>query len=296
MPTAEMPTPAARRRGFLAGAVIGAHLAARTRHAAPEAIRVALEAGPLPLVPPDGRREAAIALGDALLEELLGGGVDLHRLARRWITWWEADGLGADPALVEALTWLRETDAPAPTLATRGPAALAATLPAALASASPRAMTAGAFHAARLVDPDPGQCLAAVAMVVAAARLLDGTRDLIPELLALLRANRASTELYDRFAAIARDPRDEPPMPRGTTVAVVDAAVWALWQAQHRNRAVEALTAMVAAGDVNVTAGAVLGALLGARDGIDNWPIAWRDGAGEDVALRLALADRLGAD
>jgi ADP-ribosylglycohydrolase len=292
--TAPQLTALVRRRGFLVGAVIGAALANRTRRAGPDAIRAALEAGPVPLPPPAGRRDAPIALGDGLLEELLGGGVDLKRLAGRWIRWWQDDGHGADPALVEALTWLRDTDAPPPSLATTGPAALAAALPAGLASASPRAMTAGAFHTARLLDPAPDHCLAAVAIVVAAARLLEGSRDILPEVLALLRANQAPATLFERFVAIPRDPNSEPAVPRGATAGAIDVAVWTLWQAHHRPRAVEALTAMVAAGDVNPTAGAVLGALLGARDGVERWPETWHHGAGDEVVLREALAARLG--
>lgn len=53
---------------------------------------------------------------------------------------------------------------------------------------------------------------------------------------------------------------------------------------------------MVALGGVASSVGAVLGALVGARDGVDHWPGPWRDGAGEDVALRLALAERLAVD
>ncbi len=194
-----------------------------------------------------------------------------------------------------ALTWLRDTDAPPPSLAVPGASALAAALPAALTAASPRTMTAGAFHTARLLDPDPDACLAAVAVVVAAARLLEGSRDLLPEVLGLLRANQAPAPLFDRFLAIPRDPRAEPPIPRGATAGAVDVAVWVLWQVHHRPRSAEALTAMVASGDVNATAGALAGALFGARDGLDGWPATWRDGAGADVILREALAERLGA-
>ncbi len=271
--------PAARRRGFLLGAPVGVALAHRRTDASP----------------PPGRRDAVVALGDGLLEELLSGGVDLRRLARRWVAWWESDGFGADPALVEALTWLRDTDAPPSRLASRGPAAIVAALPAALASASPRTMTSGAFHTARLVDPDPDACLAAVAVVVAAARLLDGSRDVIPEVLTLLRTNGAGGALLDRFVAIVRDPRDAPPIPEGPAVAAVDAAVAVLWTVHHQADPRVAIERLLTPPAPNAAVVATAASLLGARDGVDRWPREWLAAAGEEAALREALARRLDA-
>ncbi len=284
----DAPPLDARREGFLAGAVIGAALAARTAAGDATTNRGAMD----PLSPP-GRRHAAVALGAGLLEALPSGGVDLRRLAGRWVEWSRSDGHGADPALVQALDHLAEFDAPAPALAHAGAAAVAAALPAALAAASPRAMVSGAFHTARLVDPDPAGGLAAVAVVVAAARLLEGSRDFLPDVLGLLRANNADEEFFARFRAIAADPRNEPPRPTGTSVRASVVAVWVLWQVQHRPRGVEALRALGTHRDLNGYAGAALGALLGARDGIADWPREWIDGAGEDVVLRCAAAGRL---
>lgn len=268
----DAPPLEARREGFLVGAAVGA-------------ARVA--------VPPAGRRHAAIALGDGLLEELLAGGVDLRRLAGRWQAWYRDDGYGADPALVEALEHLERFEAPPQALGHTGPAALAAALPAALAAASPRSMVTGAFHTARLVDPDPASGLAAVATVVAAARLLEGSRDLMPDVLALLTANHAPDELTQRFRAIAADPRREPAPPLGTDCRASVVAVWSLWQVQHRPRSVEVLEGLADRTDLNPTAAAVLGALLGARDGLAAWPAPWLDRAGEDGLLRRAVAARL---
>jgi ADP-ribosylglycohydrolase len=234
-----------------------------------------------------------VALGDALIEELLSGGVDLRRLASRWVQWWREDGLDADAALAESLAHLEEFEAPPERLQGSGPAALLAALPAALAAASPRTMVSGAFHTARLVDPDPESGLAAVTLVLAAARFLEGSRDFLPDVLSLLRSNNAAEAMIDRFADIARDPRATPAPPRGADAPALEVTLWALRIAQHRPRSVEALTAMVAAGGVGVSAGAVLGALLGARDGIEEWPQVWREEAGEDVRLRVMLAQRL---
>jgi hypothetical protein len=284
------PAPsAARCEGFLAGAAIGAALAARTAALTdPSAIGRALADTPLPLAPPAGRRRAAIALSDGLIEELLAGGVDLQRLAEGWSRWAEDDGLDADPALLEALAHLREFQAPIGRTALRGASALAAVLPAALTAASPRSMISGAFHTARLLDPDPDSGLAATAVVVASSRLLAGSRDFVPDVLAMLRTNDADEELYGRFNAIPRDPRREPPVPRGPSASTLEVATWVLWVVHHRPRSAEALLAMVAHGRVSSTAGAVLGALLGGRDGLAAWPATWLEG--EDVVLRRRVA------
>jgi hypothetical protein len=284
-----------RRAGFLAGAVIGAALAARTADVVdPTEIASRLTGRPLPLAPPTGRRPAATALADGLLEELLGGGVDLERLAGRWTTWWRDDGLDADPALIEALAHLETYHAPADQLDSTGPAAVAAALPAALAAGSPRAMVSGAFHTTRLLDPTAESGWAAVAVVVTASRFLGGQRDSIGDVLAVLRVNGAPEVLIDRFAMIPRDRRRVPQPPRGVAVSAIDVAVWALWHAEYAPSGVRALEQMVAAGGVGSVPGAVLGALLGARDGLAEWPIDWQDGSGEDVRLRHALAARLG--
>ncbi len=292
-PEADLSTDQ-RRAGFLAGAVIGSALAARTADMQdPATVARALEADPLPLAPPPGRRPAGTALADALLEELLAGGVDLQRLSTRWINWWRSDGLDADPVLIEALAHLQQFDAPTDRLEGGTAVILAATLPAALAASSPGSMVAGTFHTARLLDPDPVTGLAAVAVVMTAARCLEGQRDFIGDVLTMLRTNGAPEEFYEAMRSVPRDPGTPPPSPRGPTVTAVAAAPWLLWQMHHRPRGEEILRDMVALGGVASPVGAVLGALVGARDGLDRLPGVWRDGAGEDVALRLALAERL---
>jgi hypothetical protein len=263
---------------------------------AAEDIRAALSPGGsvVPLPPESGRRHAATALADGLLEELVSGGVDLRRLADRWVGWWAQDGLGVDAALAEGLAHLKEFGAPALTLPVHGPAPLTAVLPAALTVASPKTMLAGTFHTARLLDPSESTSLAAVAVVVAGSRLLQGFRDFIPDVLSVLRLNDASPALFEMFAAIPRDTRTAPPVPRGALPAPDLVAAWVLWQVHHRPRSEEVLRSAVLAGDVSPHVGALLGALLGARDGLAPWPPAWREGGGDDVPLRLALAGRLG--
>lgn len=293
-----VPSPESRLIGFLAGAPIGAALAERTAGLSdPETIRAAVtgKGGVTPLPPPAGRRHAATALSDGLLEELLSGGVDLRRLAGRWVAWFGEDGFGADPALAEALGHLREFEAPSAVLMVHGAAPLAAVLPAALTASVPRTMLAGTFHTARLLDPDEDTGLAAVAVVVAASRLLQGCRDFMPDVLSVLRVNDAPSALLERFLAIPRDPRSPPPAPEGALPSPVAVAVWALWLAHHRPRSAEVLEALVLGGGISPVVGAVVGSLLGARDGLERWPDGWRSGAGEAVLLRTALATRLGA-
>lgn len=69
---------------------------------------------------------------------------------------------------------------------------------------------------------------------------------------------------------------------------------WLLWTAHHRPRGVDALATMAITGGVSPTIGAALGALLGARDGVTVWPATWVAAGSEEVALRTALARRLG--
>lgn len=297
IPSAAAPLSAAdRREGFLVGAVVGARLAARTtacRDA--EAVRAALGGGDVvPLPPPPGRRPAATALADGLLEEFAEGGVDLRRLAARWVAWWREDGCEAGPLLAAALSQVAEFDAPTATLPAPGSAPMAAALPAALASATPATMVSGAFHVARLLDPSDEAGLCAVAVVLTGSRLLDGSRDFVPDVLALLRANRAGEALLEAVRAVPRDPRTPPPFPEGEEPAPGVTLAWLLWQLQHRPRGIELLRDLALRGGASPLLGALLGALVGARDGLADWPAAWFAGAGEDVVLRRALVHRWG--
>jgi ADP-ribosylglycohydrolase len=274
--------PAARREGFLVGAVVGAALAASQPGARGE-----------PLAAPAGRRRAATALADGLLIELTGGGVDLQRLAGRWVDWHRNDGLDEDPLLAAALEHLRDFDAPVSELPAGSVIALAAALPAALASASPRAMISGSFHVARMLDPAEATGLATIATVLTAAALLEGRRDFVPDVVAALRANDAGADLLDAVRTIPRDPHLPPPRPSGENPDPVTAATWLLWHAHHAPRGVDLLHELAYAEDISPTIGALAGALFGAREGIESWPDAWIARAGEEVLLRQALAARL---
>jgi hypothetical protein len=156
-------------------------------------------------------------------------------------------------------------------------------------------MIAGAFHVARLLDPSEEAGLAAVAVVVAAAGLLEGRRDVIPDVLSMLLANDAPAPMLAAVRDVPRFPGQAPNVPRrgGPPTAALS---WLLWQVVYQPRGDEALTMMVLAGGVEPAVGAVLGALLGARDGIASWPAEWLAGAGEEVVLRSALAKQLSGE
>jgi hypothetical protein len=145
-----------------------------------------------------------------------------------------------------------------------------------------------------MLDPVESTALAAMAVVLAAAALLDGRRDFIPDVVAALRANDAAASLLDAIRTIPRDPRSAPSLPRGENPDPVAAVTWLLWQAHHRPRGVDLLHDLLLTAEVAPAVGAVAGALFGARDGTANWPAAWLAAAGDEVVRRRALAKRLG--
>lgn len=283
---------AARREGFLIGALIGSALAARTAGCADAAAVLALlppGTRAVPLVAPDGA--AGIALADALLEELVSGGVDLQRLGKRWVRWWDAGGK-VDERLAQALGHLKEYDAPIPPPVTPALVTMAAVLPAAITGqASPQAMLRGAFHVATIIDPTEDGTMAGVAVTVAAWRLLEGHRDFIPEVIAALRANEAPGRVLEAVRSVPRDPRTPPPVPRGETADPVGALTWILWIAHHRPRPVDELEKLARAGGISPTVGAILGALLGAREGVVGWPEEWLKAVREESAFRRSVLE-----
>ena len=161
--------------------------------------------------------------------------------------------------LVAALDHLREFDAPATMLPSGSVAALAAALPAALAGGSPRAMVAGAYHVARMLDPAETTALATVAVVVAAATLLEGRRDFVADVVAALRANDAPDPVLDAMRTIPRDPRTPPPVPHGETPDPLATVTWLLWAVYHRPRGVEVMREMAIGGGIAPTVGALVG-------------------------------------
>ena len=297
-PAGRNPESIDRREGFLVGAVVGAALAARTASSCdPATIRGQLVDGAvMPLAPPAGRRRAAIALADELLVELTGGGVDLHRLARRWVDWADATTVSRPTRClgrrsITCANSMRRSR----TLPSGSVAALAAALPAALAGASPRGddrrrvprrrhARPGRDHGAR----DGGGGGRGRGVPRGASRLCRRTSS--PHCAPTTRPDQCSMPMR----TIPRDPRTPPPVPRGETARSVSdrspgccglrtigraasrcCARWR-WPAVLRRRWARWPARCLVRG-TELRAGRT----------------AWLSGAGEDVERRRAVAGRL---
>lgn len=156
-------------------------------------------------------------------------------------------------------------------------------------------MIGGAFHVARLLDPSEEAGLAAVAVAVTAACLLEGRRDVVPDVLTMLLANDAPEAMLAAVREVPQRPGQVPAVPRRSASPTATLA-WLLWLVAYQPHSAEALTMMVLAGGVEPSVGAALGALLGARDGLAEWPVEWLADAGEEVTLRSALAKQLSGE
>jgi ADP-ribosylglycohydrolase len=235
-----------------------------------------------------------LALACCMAEELLETAPDFHRLAGRWIAWWRQDGTGISARTAEALDHLARFDAPAPPGPGTGEGApLIRALPMALAMPTqPRNLVSGTYHAVMLTHPDPHTAWSAVAVNVAAARLFQGKRDFIPDVIEALVANDAPTEL---LAVIRRLPfagRDDvrPDRPvEGAAVATATAVLWVAHQEPVLERGVRWLGEASGEAAVNAALGC---ALLGLREGEVAIPEAWVAGLAQADRLR-ELAKRL---
>jgi hypothetical protein len=220
---------------------------------------------------------------EILAEELAQGHTDLRRLADRWV---ERAGRGpvGDEETTAALAFLAEHGVP-PTEGGRGSAVLGRLAPVALvAYRSPRTLVSATFHIAALTHPAPEAAWGAVAVNVALARLLAGTRDFIADVIEALAGNGAPDTL---LAAVRRVPlarADAMPGSLATEDDAVAGVVLALTLAYHEPVAARAFARLGRNG-----AGAAAGALLGARDG----PAAVPAGDAAASAQWAELAERL---
>lgn len=251
---------------------------------------------------PDRARGALLGLalgGDAtaplallLAEELLAPEVDLRRLADRWIGWLRRDGRGVDGWTRTALEHIARHDSPpadmpAPVRA----AGLGRAIPVGVAAwRSPRNLVSGTWHVVALTHPDPRCTWGGVAVNVALACFLDGRRDAVPDVIEALRNNDAPAELLaavrrvplERWEEIGRNGDDAPPV-------VLDVER-ALWCAHHAPDLDAALALLGHDGDPDALP--LIGALLGARDGVDGRGAARLASVPAAAQLRSA-ADRL---
>ncbi len=288
----------ARARGALLGLAAGNALGVPAeRLARPDAIRAAFPGGlrdilraDTPASPFDD--DTAMAL--LLAEELLGGDVDLERLARRWIDWMDADGRGVGEWTRTALNHIRTHGSPPSGTggrATNG--AIMRALPVALAArGSPANLVAGTWHTAALTHPDDRCTWGAVAVNVAAAELLAGRRDFLADVLEVLRLNEAPPALLEAVRRVPVERREDLPIVgerAGDAVSCVEIALWSAWHEPNLERG---LIWLVNAGGDSDTNAAVAGGLLGARDGEDAIPARWI-AALPDVGRLRSIATRL---
>lgn len=209
--------------------------------------------------------EAALAL--LLAEELLETEVDLRRIAERWIAWARRDGRGLGPGTLDALEHLARYDTPRAGAAAPEAGPLVRSVPIGLAAATqPRNLVSGTFHTIMLTHTDPATAWSGVAVNVALAQLLLGHRDFLPDVVEALRANDAPGAVLSAARRIPFVGRDE--LDGGGHVAVACAEA-GLWTAHHESRVDRAFAGFAGAGR---EAAAVMGALLGAREGEGGLP------------------------
>lgn len=234
-----------------------------------------------------------LRLTAALTEELLGPEVDIHRLALRWAELAAADGQGLDPWTRTALAHIRTHDAPPGVLGPEaGPGVLARTLPLTVrTAAAPANLVSGAYHLTTLTHPDEEFGWAAVAVQFAAATMLQGRRDFLPDTLAVLRNNSAPDALMAPLRRLPALSRDElPPAADGA----VSGATIALWLAQHEPDLERGL-GWISGDAARAPAALIAGLLLGARDGDRAIPERWKKEI-PGVDLLLDHADQLSRD
>ncbi|MCE9584113.1 MAG: ADP-ribosylglycohydrolase family protein [Planctomycetes bacterium] len=157
----------------------------------------------------------------------------------------------------------------------------------------PAALARAALDATAITHFDPRCTQGALAVAAGVAALLHGENALAAALAAIRALPRPEAELVDALASVPRKSLDDLPIRAangiGYTVTCTAAGFWAV---EQKGPLEEVLLAVVnAAGDAD-TNGAVAGALLGARHGIEAIPERWleriRDrGKLEAVALKL---------
>lgn len=222
------------------------------------------------LLRPDGTIDPAgrlieLRLSDALTEELLRPGVDIHRLATCWADLGADDGAGLDPWTRSALAHIRTHDAPPGGLGPgAGPATLARLLPLTLGTTgNPANLVSAAYHLTTLTHPDEEFGWGSVAVQFAIAVLLQGRRDFLADVLEVLRNNSAPDALMQPLRRIPAMRREDLPV---VADGAVSGAVIALWLGQHEPdpiRGLEWLTQDTG----RFPAAIVAGPLFGARDG-----------------------------
>ena len=243
---------------------------------------------------PDSPYDDDVALTVILAEELLQPDVDLQRLAQRWIDWAERDGRGIGLWTRTALRHIRSTGTPpSATGGQAGNGTISRCLPVALRTFSqPANLVSGTYHTAALTHPDERCTWGAVAINVAAACFLRGRRDFIGDVIEVLRNNQAPEALLAAVRRVPLERKDELPITGPHAGYVIHGVEIALWFAYHEPNLERGLICLVNAGGDTDTNAAVVGGLMGIRDGEPAVPSRWIAALPEAQRLR-DLATRL---
>jgi ADP-ribosylglycohydrolase len=275
------PTLAARGRGALLGLAAGNALGLPTEFlGTPEAIRASFPEGVTEILRQDtgdSPYDDDLALALLLAEELLEQEIDLRRLAQRWIRWAAEDGRGIGAWTRTALHHIATHDSPpASTGGRAGNGAVSRCLPVALATwRSPANLVSGTYHTAALTHPDERCTWSAVAVNVAAARLLQGKRDFVPDVIEALASNQAPDELIAAVRRVPLERREDLVLTGPASGYTVQCMEIALWFAAREPRLEPGLVWLAGAGGDTDTNAAVAGGLMGIRDGVDAIPRRW---------------------
>lgn len=245
---------AARARGALLGHAAGAGLAA-----------------------PSASARAPVAFTLLLAEELLEPELDFRRLAGRWIEWMRRDGQGTGTWTRTALEHIAAHDSPPSSTGGQGGSGpLARCLPVALATfRSPANLVSGTYHTVFLTHPDEGCAWGAVALNVAAARFLGGKRDFVPDVIEALLNNHAPDDLLAAVRRVPLEPREDLPLRVTGANAAIRAMEIALWFAYHEPNLERGTGWLARAGEDAEHHAAIVGGLMGARDGEMAVPVEW---------------------
>jgi ADP-ribosylglycohydrolase len=227
-------------------------------------------------------------------EELLQPEVDLRRLAHRWVRWLENGGGGLDATTVAALRHIGAHDSP-PTGGEEnaGGVILCRLVPVALrARASLANLVSGTYHLGLLTHADERSAWGAVAVNFTVAQFLEGRRDFIPDVIAVLRNNQAPESL---LAAMRQVPlRRVRPQPTESVESDSTALVErALSLAYHETDAVRGLEELSRSCRSPLPL-ALAASLFGARDGEDVFPLSWRQRIAEVERLRSVAGQLVG--
>ena len=275
-----VPTLAERARGMLLAHAAGNALGVPTQDLGTAGAIAARWPGGVREVErrdtPESPWDDDVALALILGEELLISPVDLRRIATRWAAWARTDGRGIGPQTRSALAQFAATGVPPTEPGRPSNGALSRTLPLALATlGSRRNLISATWHIAALTHPHPESAWAAVALNVAAARLLEGYRDFVPDVLEVLRANEAPAGVVEAVRRVPLERRESLPLDpasAGAAAATLEIALWFAWHEPNLERGVEWLAG--AGGDTDTNAAAA-GGLMGARDGEGAVPPRW---------------------